>query len=274
MSVDQLPVLGAAMPLAKLPKHLAWLNEGSRPLEIDDPVSPEVLDGNWKTVAQKMKSLLADYSGVFGIHGPFINLNIAPYDPKIRQVVSDRLRQGLDFAHEVGATHMVVHSPYEFFGGPFTPHSPHYGLSRDLDRAQELLGPIVLLAEAAKCTLVVENIFDINSAPLLALVRSFESPFVRMSLDTGHAFITHRRGGPTPDQWVVDASDLLAHVHVEDNDGQFDHHWRPGHGNINWFAFFAALKKTGATPRLILELNNADEIEPTTMWLSSLGLAR
>src|SRR5262249_20604687 len=149
-----------------------------------------------------------------------------------------------------------------------------YGLARDLERVHTLLDPLIPVAQAAGCTLVVENIFDTNSAPLLALVRSFNSPFVRMSLDTGHAFITHRIGGPAPDQWVVDAGELLGHVHVEDNDGQYDHHWRPGHGNINWYAFFAALRKTGAQPRLILELNNADEIEPTTTWLAGLGLAR
>jgi len=68
---EKLPLLGAAMTLASVPQHLEWLNEGRRVLEIQDPTSPEVLDGDLKTIIQKARTLLADFHGKFGIHGHF-----------------------------------------------------------------------------------------------------------------------------------------------------------------------------------------------------------
>lgn len=273
-SVAHLPVLGAAMSLEKLPQHLDWLQEDARALEIQDPFSSEMLDGDWKATARIAQSLLDGYPGQYGIHGPFINLTLACQDAMIQQVVSTRLRQGLDFAYEIGATHMVIHSPFKFFGSPFVPHTPAFGLADDIERVHTTLDPLLDLAKEAGCTLVIENIFDSNNAPLLALVRSFNSPQVRMSLDVGHAFINHQAGGPTPDQWVADAAELLGHLHLTDNDGQYDRHWMPGHGNINWYALFAALAKSPATPRLILELRDTDEIPLAAQWLTTQGLAR
>jgi sugar phosphate isomerase/epimerase len=272
--VKQLPTLGAAMPIAKVPQHLDWLIEGARPLEIQDPIFPDILDGDWRASVRVARSLLADYTGQLGIHGPFINLPLGAGDPKIQSVVSDRLRQGLDFAVEVGATHMVMHSPFDFFGSPHVPHSPAFGLARDIERVHATLDPLLPLAQAAGVMFVIENIYDTNSAPLLALIRSFNSPLVRMSLDTGHAYIKHQIGGPTPDQWAADAGELLGHVHVVDNDGQYDRHWMPGRGNINWFALFEAFGKVPAQPRLLLELKESDEIPHAAKWLSMLGVAR
>lgn len=270
----KLPLLGAAMPLAKLPQHLDWLHDQGRPLEIQDPISPAVLDGDWKASARMIQSLLDDYPWPFGIHGPFINLTLACKDPMVQEVVNIRLRQGLDFAYEIGATHMVVHSPFQFFGSPFVPNSPAFGLAEGIERVHATLDPLLPLAQQAGCMLVIENIFDTHNAPLLALVRSFNSPFVRMSLDTGHALITHRIGGPTPDQWAADAGDLLGHMHLTDTDGEYDRHWTPGRGVINWYALFTALAASQATPRLILELKETDEIPVAAHWLQQQGLAR
>lgn len=274
MSEQRLPKIGAALPVEALPTYRDWLIDGQRDLEIQDAFNPAVLDGEWQALAQKARSLLDGYMGRLGVHGPFMGLTIMPRDLKLRTLVSDRLRQGLAFAAEVGATHMVVHSPFDFFGSPFLPHSPGHGLADQLQLAHDTLGPVVQMATEIGCTLVIENIYDTNTAPLLALVRSFNSPSVRMSLDTGHAMIKHQIGGPSPDQWVRDAGDLLAHIHVQDSDGQIDRHWRPGVGRINWHALFEALHTLAQPPRLVLELRNKDEIRQGAQWLIDQGLVQ
>jgi sugar phosphate isomerase/epimerase len=94
---------------------------------------------------------------------------------------------------------------------------------------------------------------------LLALVDSFKSDFVKMSLDVGHAMIMHRTGGgPTPDQWVAAAGNRLGHIHLQDTDGLDDRHWPPGRGGVNFFALFEEIKKLETTPRLILELDKSE----------------
>ena len=267
--------IGAAMISDMLPTYRDWLLEGQRDLEIQDGCDPAVLDSDWQARAQFIRDQLDGYTGRIGIHGPFLGLNIMGYDPKVRQVVSDRMLQGLEFAAAIGASHMVTHSPFIFFGSTFLPHSPSAGQADQLKLIHATLERVLPVAAQATCTIVIENIQDTNPGPLLALVRSFDSPYVRMSLDTGHAMITHcNGGGPPPDQWVREAGSLLAHVHLQDTDGNLDRHWTPGDGNINWYALFEAIGELAETPRLILELRDRKAIPRGAAYLVERGLAQ
>ncbi len=271
---SHLPLAGAALLVGELPHYGAWIMEHGRDLEIQDPAYPNVLDGDWQATARQATSILAGHTGRIGIHGPFVALNLIAGDPKIRAVVTDRLRQGIEFAHAVGGTHMVMHSPFQFFGHPMLAESPAFGLARSLTQVHRTLDPVVELARQAGVTLVIETIHDTHVRPLLALVDSFPADVVRLSIDVGHAFIGHKLGGPSPDQWVREAGERLAHVHLQDTDGLWDRHWGPGRGNVNWFAFFEALGVVDAHPRLILELNDKRELGRAAQWLTAQGYTR
>lgn len=274
MTTRERPVLGAALRTEDLPDFADWLKADGRAVELQDAIFAEVLDGDWKEVAQRARSILDGHDGAVGIHGPFIGLTIMARDPKVRAVVVDRLRQGIDFAHEAGATHMVIHSPYQYFGSAFAPHTAGRGQEDENALVHATLEPVVAAAESAGVTLVIENIFDLNSGPLLGLIRSFNSGYVQSSIDVGHAFITCARGGPSPDQWVVDAGADLAHLHIQDTDIHLDRHWRPGMGSLNWFALFEALGMLAHEPRLILELRDKAQLQRGAEWLRDQGLAR
>lgn len=130
------------------------------------------------------------------------------------------------------------------------------------------------IAERQQCILVIENIRDKNPQPLLDLVRSFNSDYVRLSIDTGHAAIMERDGGAPPHQWVTnEAGDLLAHVHVQDLDGHDDRHWAVGEGDLNWRAFFRAINALNHQPRLCIEVNDMSDIARSAAWLEQQGLA-
>ena len=107
---------------------------------------------------------------------------------------------------------MAVNSPFMFFGSPFLPHSLAYDQEAQLELAHLTLEPVLKLVRDIGCTLVTEGIQDKHPAPLLALVRSFATDLVRMSLDIGHAMITNRLGGPpTPLQFAVQERDQWWH---------------------------------------------------------------
>jgi sugar phosphate isomerase/epimerase len=267
-----LPVIGAALPIAALAQYADWLKAQQRDLEIQDPFNPTVLDSDWQSLVAQARGILDGYTGRMGVHGPFMGLTLMPRDPKVRQVVNDRLRQALDFVQALGATHMVMHSPFDFFGGPLLPHSAEHGQAEQFELIHALLDPIVPIAQAANCTLVIENIYDTNSAPLFALIRSFNSDFVKLSIDTGHAFIRQQIGGPSPEAWVSQADTLLAHMHIQDTDGQIDRHWAPGAGNTDWHALFAAIAALPQQPRLLLELRDKEQIPAGAAWLQAQGL--
>ena len=275
MAATALPVVGAALPIALLAEYRDWLFAEGRDLELQDASSPEVLAGDWRRRAREGRALLDGHTGRLGIHGPFIGLSLHDRDPRVRALTAERLRQGLEFAAELGATQMVVHSPFVFFrANPFVPHPPGRRKAAEVAVVRATLEAVLPAAAATRCAIVVENIADLSPAPVRALVHAVASPWVRQSLDTGHAFITHRLGGPPPDQWVREAGPVLAHLHLQDTDGYGDRHWAPGDGALDWCALFAALGDVAPRPRLILELRQPHDLPRAAAWLAGRGLAR
>lgn len=274
-----LPVLGAAMTSKNLDEHLDWLLAEQRDLELDDFVTTSVLDGdNLGQHVKEVKSKLAGHTGRMGIHGPHWNLDAAAFDPKFRKFVQDRYTQALDVCAELGATHMVVHSPLRFLGETSSFSNPQIGDWNDkrslFEVIHETLAPVVSRAEAIGCTLVIENIYDRSPEMLTRLVRSFDSNSVRQSLDVGHAYIAFAHGAPPPDYFVREAGDLLAHLHLSDTDGYADRHWIPGAGNVNWDELFAAIGELSQPPRLLLELYSQAGIPQAFHWLKTADLVR
>lgn len=268
--------LGASLFIRSIRDHIGWLTETARDLELQDAAVPAVLDGDWKSLAKKARAELAGFSGRIGVHGPFIGFNLAAgFDPLLAQAVVTRLIQALEFGAELGASQMVIHSPFMGFGAnPFTTSALSGGLVDEIKLAKALVDPVLERAISLGLTLVVENVQDHNPDRLCALVDAFDSPSLRMSLDIGHAFITHQLGGPPPDVWVRSAGARLAHIHVQDTDGQTDRHWAPGEGSVNWHAVFEALDATQASPRLILELKDHGAIERGAAYLAGRGFAK
>ncbi len=283
------PVVGAAMPVRALPEHVDWLKTSQRDLEIQDASFPAIFDDSWdyldripglrdRTSHTRWRSLVEDaqtaldgYAGRISVHAPFTGLPLLTLDREVRDVVRKRLDQTLTFAEALGATQMVVHSPWTFFGGPYLPYSTPEECATVIGLVSELLAPIVERAASMGCVLVMEGIFDKNPGPLLDLVRAMASAHIRISLDTGHAYINYTQGGPPPDQWVREAGALLAHLHLQDGDGHVDRHWAPGRGDVNWYALFEALNELEHRPRLILETR---DFRAGAAWLSDQGYVR
>jgi len=272
--MTDLPVLGAALMIAELEAFLPFLKEAPRDLELQDFFKPDVLSGDWRPLVDHAKALLDGHEGRRGIHGPFLNFSLAIVDPEIRAVVNRRLHQGLDACEALGGTHMVIHSPFTTWASFHRLAGP----TRESDiisACHDTIGDVVKRAENIGCTLVVENIEDIDPFARLRLVESFNSPAMALSIDTGHAHYAHgHTGAPPVDYFVRAAGQHLAHVHLQDADSYADRHWALGEGNILWPSVFSALAETDSQPRLIIELADAAGIPKSVAHLKALGLAQ
>lgn len=271
--MNSLPVLGAAMTLDGLETHRDWVFERQRDLELQDFTDAEVLNGDWSDRAERAKRMLDGYSGRLGIHGPFWGFVIGSRDPEIRAVVAKRLDQGLAVCEAVGATQMVIHSPFTTWSYNNLDNNPG-----DFDRVIELcrdnMAEAVKRAENAGVTMVIENIEDIDPNHRMTLADSFDSPAVAVSIDTGHAHYAHgSTGAPPVDYYVRIAGDRLKHVHLQDADGYADRHWGIGEGTIRWHGVFSALSAVNSNPRLILELRDKSKIPASAKYLVDLGVA-
>jgi sugar phosphate isomerase/epimerase len=268
-----LPVLGVALPLAGLRQHRDWILEKQRDLEVQDFFWADVLNGDWKPLAAEIKRELDGYTGRLGIHGPFWGFNIGTNDPDVRDVVRKRMAQGLDVCAALGATQMVVHSPYTTWDHNNLDYKPGSRAAL-VERVHATLDGAVKRAADIGCVLVIENIEDVDPHARVELATSFSSPAVRVSLDTGHANYAHlSTGGPPIDYYVHAAGDLLHHVHLQDTDGYADRHWNPGEGNVPWREVFRALGRLSSNPRLILEVIDKERVRAGADHLIALGLA-
>ena len=177
------------------------------------------------------------------IHGPCVAVNFA--DAKQKNYVKV-LEKTCAYAKKVNADFVVVHTNEEL------------PASEELEAVQarviRRLRKVVNLGKKYGVQVLIENVglrpkesllFDL--AEYIALFDIF--PEAGALLDTGHANVN---GWDIPA--VVEAlGDKLKACHIHDNDGLGDAHLPLGEGNIDWKAYFAAVKKFAPQSTQVLE---------------------
>jgi len=277
---NRLPVLGAALDLADLDRVEGlrdFIFERQRDVEMQDFIAVDSLRGDWQGLAERAHKALDGQAGRVGIHGPFLGFEIATPDPDVRAIAKARLDAGIEACRIVAGGReggcFVVHSPYKTWDWYNRATRP--GPDETIELVHACLDDVVAKAEDYGLTVVIENIEDKDPFERVALARSFDSPAVRVSLDTGHAQYAHGvTGAPPVDVYVRAAGNTLAHVHLQDTDSFADRHWAIGAGDIHWRAVFEALGELDEMPRLMLEMFDASDILASARWLEERGLAQ
>ena len=110
----------------------------------------------------------------------------------------------------------------------------------------------------------------------LSFVKSMNTPYMRMCLDTGHCLVWGIGLGDTVRRI---GKEYLSTLHVHDNDGNQDLHWLPGMGVGDWTDFAAALREIGFEGTLSLETyvknvpDEEREIRERALFLTACRLA-
>lgn len=91
-----------------------------------------------------------------------------------------------------------------------------------------------------------------NTDGALRLLEHVGSNAMGINFDPSHTFPV----GDFPNISVYRLGKHIKHLHVSDNDGVTNVHWRPGMGKIDWKAMFAALKEVGYDGVVSLELED------------------
>ncbi len=141
----------------------------------------------------------------------------------------------------VGAEHFVIHC--------IMPYGCDSGEARDtqIEMNREFFGRLLQVAEEHRVVIDLENLpfpqLPISrTSEVLDFVKSMNTPWMRMCLDTGHCSFY----GDSPAESVrLIGKEYLTTLHVHDNDGPHDRHWEPGRGIIDWADFSRALREIG-----------------------------
>ena len=199
-----------------------------------------------------------------GSHAPFsqAGLNMAE-SPEKEVVIRDRLDM-IRLCGDLGVKVLVNH---------LSCREEFYDLEATVPelrrRAISALEKLLQQAERSGVTIALENIFfpSDGSAELLAITGYFDSPFLGVCYDFGHANLIADRPGAAADRWpeklrrvwngrpVIWERDMLARLlpqvvclHMHDNDGSYDQHRLPGRGNVDWAKL---LPQAVSAPRLL-----------------------
>lgn len=260
-----LPRLGAALRLDSFTQLNAWMREHNRMLEVQDFITHAALEQDRADILAGYKPLLDGYQGDIGMHGPFFGLDISNPDPEIRAIIVKRFLHGLEIAEILNAKYMVVHSPFTFW---HTLNFENYPWLRHnlFEASMDCLSQILPRAVDIGCTIMLENIDDSDPQTRVDLVRQMDSPFMKTSVDTGHAQLANGQyKAPPATNYITVAGDTLGHVHLQDADGYADRHWHPGEGTLPWPAIFNAIEQTGANPHLLLEVRARHHLLPQSV---------
>ncbi|MEO0912353.1 MAG: TIM barrel protein, partial [Pseudomonadota bacterium] len=153
--------IGACLTIPEIADHKAWLLDGQRDVELQDFMTHEVLSGDWQSLVAAAKTALDGHTGRLGIHGPFRGLDIANQDPELQPLITARYLKALEVCEALGATQMVMHSPYDHWYHNNILCLPGYRESKQ-EKVRKILGPVAKRAEETGVTLVFENIQDVD----------------------------------------------------------------------------------------------------------------
>ncbi|MEJ2154317.1 MAG: sugar phosphate isomerase/epimerase [Desulfobacteraceae bacterium] len=178
---------------------------------------------------------------------------LAHLTESIRQASMQEVLGALEAASDLGAEKVVAHPGY------IEGLAVHV-LEDALDLGMAALEKIWLRSSQLGLMLCIENMFP-RVGPFVE-PEDFESiftafPDMKLVLDTGHANIGDKGGHRLLD-FIHRYGPRLGHLHVSDNNGQWDEHLPVGHGNIGFKPMVRTLKQTGYDDTMTLEIFSPD----------------
>ena len=229
---------------------------GLEVLEFATPENLEHASSLVPEICQKVRSM-----PFLAMHGPFSELVPASRDPLVRQVARARFQQGYELAKIIGASHLVLHSGYF----PKTYPTDQW-IDNSFNFWIEFLGD-----KRTPNTIHLENVYEDDFTALLELIDrvNLELGVERLTicLDIGHVNVNSSKSLA---DWIVGLGDRIRHVHLHNNDGVLDDHWRLDKGKIDVSQALDLLLNHSPNAVWTVETGVSD-IEPSLEWLQGRG---
>ena len=166
-------------------------------------------------------------------------------DAALRAKGIEATKRALDCCAAVGATHLVgpYHSALGFFSGA-GPTAEEWKWGVESMRQVALHAGEVGVMLCVECLNRFETYLLNTHADAARFAREVDHSSCRVMYDTFHANIEEKDIA----QAIRDCSDVLAHVHISENDRS-----TPGEGNIRWDENFDALHEVGYDGWFVVE---------------------
>ncbi len=242
-----------------LPSALALAESAGLGLELQEfGNDPNLLDGAWRTQIQRYRKALSGFGGELALHGAFLDLFPGSPDRRVASLARDRFYTNLQIAAELGAHLVDFHANY-------LPQidDPRY-LPAWLERQTAFWQDLAAEAGRLGVMLVIENMWEPEPSILNRIIEGTASPFVRVCLDIGHAYVYSKLG---VSDWIEALKPQLVYVHLHNTDGQRDVHLPLSTGVLDMRSILYQLRSLSEPPIFCLEMPNLTDIKASLPFL-------
>jgi sugar phosphate isomerase/epimerase len=219
--------------------------------------------------AEEIKNLKSIIAG----HGLELNLFYLPYgeaasaDASERQHYVEMAKRGIDIGVELGApvinstAHLPFGLPYPRINDRVSSQIFTVDVPSGLDwkgNWEQYTDVIRECAEYAGQAGVMYTLephpfrYGANADGLLRILETVDSPHLGINFDPSHLFPM----GEMLHVAIYRLGDRIRNCHFSDNDGETNRHFRPGKGKMDWKSVLQALKDTGFSGVISLELED------------------
>jgi sugar phosphate isomerase/epimerase len=191
------------------------------------------------------------------MHGPFMDLVPASLDRLVRETAHARFTTAAKIAKALGIGHIVFHSGY----------FPKTYPADIWLRNSTAFWKGFLAALPPGISIHIENVYEDDWQTLAALVDSLESPHAGLCLDIGHV---NCNSGKSLKSWIEGLGTRIRHVHLHNNKGTLDDHFRLDFGTIAMTETLEALLLHAPGATWVVEARK-EEREASLEWLDREG---
>jgi sugar phosphate isomerase/epimerase len=219
---------------------------------------PDVLDGDWKSLAAQYRVMLRDVPGMLAMHGPFMDMASGSPDKRINQVCIERYEHAIRIAAELNVEMVIFHA--NFIAAI---HTDEYRLSWH-SRNIAFWSPMADYARQHGLTIAVENMWEYDPSIIGNVVKEIAHPNLKICLDVGHA---HLYGEVPFETWLDELEPILVHTHMNNNNGVIDVHHAFSDGVMNYDKILPQIRGLRMPPSITLEMDEISMMEASLSYL-------
>jgi sugar phosphate isomerase/epimerase len=191
-------------------------------------------------------------------HAPFQDLAPGSTDSAVRAATARRFDQLLGLVPLFKPRTMVAHAGYD-------PKRHDYIRPRWIENSLAFWPRVADVLNRAGARLVLENVYEHRPEDMGELLEKLKHSNVGLCLDCGHLMAF---GRANLGDWLASLGNLIAQLHLHDNQGEKDEHLPMGSGRIDFAQLFAYLKSTRPEPPIAtLEMHRIEDLEPSLDYL-------
>jgi sugar phosphate isomerase/epimerase len=200
------------------------------------------------------------YSFNYSVHSPISDVNIASLNSAIRRASVNEIKKSIGLANKINAELVVVHPGTTSFLRRFYLEKAielsHDSIKECFDYGQDL-GVKILIENMPN----IEGHLYQNPSDLNDFLKMNN---MNMTFDVAHANTVIKKTNLF--------FDTINHIHLSDNNTDFDYHYPLGQGNINFKELFSILSKHVFNGRCIIEMNTMDDVKKSLDYLKKIAI--